>query len=220
MLRRVAEIADARGVEELWLWEDCFDQGAIASAACALAWTERLRVGIGLLPVPLRNPVLTAMEIATLERTFPHRVHVALGHGMSGWMRQAGSLVRSPMTLLREYTQAVRSMLDGEEVTTSGRYLQLQNARLTWPPSDRFPLHLGAIGPKTIALAGELADGIVLTAGTTPAGVRQTRNLYSSARGDRAGRITVYLMTITGTDARPRFEAEARAFGLDSSADV
>ncbi len=33
MLRRVAEIADASGVEELWLWEDCFDQGAIASAA-------------------------------------------------------------------------------------------------------------------------------------------------------------------------------------------
>ena len=40
------------------------------------------------------------------------------------------------MTLLREYTQAVRSMLDRKEVTTSGRYLQLQNARLTWPPFE------------------------------------------------------------------------------------
>ena len=60
----------------------------------------------------------------------------------------------------------------------------------------------------------------MLPAGTTPAGVQRTRNLYNSARGNRAGRITVYLMTITGTDARARFEAEARALGLDSSADV
>jgi alkanesulfonate monooxygenase SsuD/methylene tetrahydromethanopterin reductase-like flavin-dependent oxidoreductase (luciferase family) len=220
MLRRAVETADASGIEELWLWEDCFDQGAIASAACALAWTERLRVGIGVLPVPLRNPVLTAMEIATLERTFPHRVHVALGHGMSGWMRQAGSLVSSPMTLLREYVEALRAMLDGKVVTTTGRYLQLQNARLTWPPSDRLPLHLGAIGPKTIALAGELADGIVLPAGTTPAEVRRVREIYDAARGGRKGRITMYLMTITGPDSRQRFEAEARAFGLDPSADV
>ena len=54
-LRSVAEAADAAGLEELWLWEDCFRESGVATAAAALAWTDRLRVGIGLLPVPLRN---------------------------------------------------------------------------------------------------------------------------------------------------------------------
>jgi alkanesulfonate monooxygenase SsuD/methylene tetrahydromethanopterin reductase-like flavin-dependent oxidoreductase (luciferase family) len=54
-LREVARAADTAGLDELWLWEDCFFESGIASAAAALAWTERVRVGIGLLPVPLRN---------------------------------------------------------------------------------------------------------------------------------------------------------------------
>src|SRR4051794_8085713 len=54
-LRSIALAADQAGLEELWLWEDCFLQGALTGAAAALAWTETLRVGIGLVPVPLRN---------------------------------------------------------------------------------------------------------------------------------------------------------------------
>jgi alkanesulfonate monooxygenase SsuD/methylene tetrahydromethanopterin reductase-like flavin-dependent oxidoreductase (luciferase family) len=54
-LRAVAVAAEDAGLGQLWLWEDCFWESGIASAAAVLAWTERLRVGIGLLPVPLRN---------------------------------------------------------------------------------------------------------------------------------------------------------------------
>lgn len=68
--REVVQCADQAGLDELWLWEDCFLQGGIASAAAALAWTERLVVGIGVLPVPLRNVALTAMELAALAVCF------------------------------------------------------------------------------------------------------------------------------------------------------
>ena len=87
-LRAVAEAADASGVDELWLWEDCFLEGGLTTAAAALAWSERITVGIGLLPVPLRNPALAAMEIATLARLFPGRLTVALtGLAVSGRAR-------------------------------------------------------------------------------------------------------------------------------------
>ena len=122
-LRSVAESAEAAGVAQLWLWEDSFFEGGIASAAAALAWTSRLQVGIGLLPVPLRNPALTAMEIATVTRLFPDRFLPGLGHGVLEWMAQAGAAVASPMTLLREYTAAVRALLAGERVSTAGRYV-------------------------------------------------------------------------------------------------
>ncbi|CAM5500397.1 LLM class flavin-dependent oxidoreductase OS=Streptomyces alboniger OX=132473 GN=CP975_32530 PE=4 SV=1 [Streptomyces alboniger] len=90
-LRSVARLADDVGLEELWLWEDCFREGGISAAAAALAWTERVRIGIGLLPVPLRNVTVTAMEATTLHRMFPDRAVLALGHGVQDWMGQAGA---------------------------------------------------------------------------------------------------------------------------------
>ncbi len=135
-LRAVALAAEAAGVEELWLWEDCFLEGGLTAAAAALAWTERLRVGVGLLPVPLRNPALAAMEIATLARLFPGRFVPGLGHGVLDWMAQVGAAVASPMALLREYTAAVRDLLHGRTVDVDGRFVRLHGVALDWPPAS------------------------------------------------------------------------------------
>src|SRR3712207_9535072 len=99
-LRSLARAADAAGLDELWLWEDCFKETAVASAAAALAWTERITVAITLMPVPLRNPALCAIEVATLSGMFPGRLIAGLGHGVQEWMGQAGARGESPLTLL------------------------------------------------------------------------------------------------------------------------
>ncbi len=171
-LRSVALAADRYGLEQLWVWEDCFKESGIAAAAAVLAWTEQLTVGIGLLPVPLRNVALTAMEIATVERLFPGRLVPGVGHGVLEWMAQVGARAESPMTLLREYTTALRSLLHGETVTTSGRYVQLDGVALDWPPTSAPPLLVGAVRERTVALAGELGDGVILTGETTPEALR------------------------------------------------
>ena len=180
-LRAVVVHAEAAGVAELWLWEDCFLEGGLTTAAAALAWSERLVVGVGLLPVPLRNPALAAMEIATLARMFPERLVVALGHGVQDWMAQVGAAVESPMTLLREHTTAVRSLLAGGTVAASGRYVQLDRVALDWPPPAPPRLLIGGRGPRTITLAGEVADGVLLDAITDPDVVRRARTLVGHA---------------------------------------
>lgn len=163
-LREVVQVAEAAGIAELWLWEDCFREGGLTAAAAALAWSAELKVGIGLLPVPLRNPALAAMEIATLARMFPGRFLPGLGHGVLDWMAQVGAGVPSPMTLLREHTTAVRQLLHGEKVTTGGRFVHLDGVALDWPPAQPPLLLIGARGPKTLRLAGEVADGVLLDA--------------------------------------------------------
>ncbi|MEI6360709.1 MAG: LLM class flavin-dependent oxidoreductase [Actinomycetes bacterium] len=160
--------AEACGLREVWLWEDCFLESGIATAAAALAMSDDLVVGIGLLPTPLRNVALAAMEIATLERLFPGRIRIALGHGVQPWMEQAGARAESPMTLMREYITALRALLSGESVSVSGRYVQLSDVQLGWAPSTPPPLLIGATGPRTLRLAGDLADGVVLDSVTSP----------------------------------------------------
>jgi alkanesulfonate monooxygenase SsuD/methylene tetrahydromethanopterin reductase-like flavin-dependent oxidoreductase (luciferase family) len=190
-LREVARAAEDEGLDELWLWEDCFWGGGIATAAAVLAWTTRLRVGIGVLPVPLRNVALTAMETATLHRLFPGRVTVGVGHGVQDWMGQVGARPESPVTLLREYIEALCALLRGDRVTTHGRYVQLDDVQLGWPPAAApaaAPAVLAAArGPRTLRLSGEVADGSILDQVTTLEHFRSARESIDAGRA-AAGR--------------------------------
>ena len=136
-LHSVARAAEEAGLDELWVWEDCFKESAIASATAALAWTSRLTVGIGLMPAPLRNVAVCAMEVAMLARMFPGRLIAGVGHGVQDWMAQVGARVGSPLTLLEEYAGALRRLLDGDRVSVSGRYVNLDAVALNWPPDAR-----------------------------------------------------------------------------------
>jgi alkanesulfonate monooxygenase SsuD/methylene tetrahydromethanopterin reductase-like flavin-dependent oxidoreductase (luciferase family) len=219
-LRGVARAADAAGLDELWLWEDCFREGGVATQAAALAWTEHVRVGIGVLPVPLRNAALTAMEVSSLHRMFPGRPIVGIGHGVQDWMAQVGAKPASPMALFREYATALRALLAGERVTVDGRYVQLTDVALDWPPpSDSLPLaiHAAATGPRSLRLAGEVADGTILTGGSTPADVRRAVELAAEGRA-AAGRsdahlVTVYLPAVFGPHGAERLRADAAYYG-------
>jgi 5,10-methylenetetrahydromethanopterin reductase len=204
-LREFVASADAGGLDDVWLWEDCFLAGSLASAAAALAWSGSLRIGVGLMPVPFRNPALAAMEVAALARLFPGRFVPAAGHGVLSWMDQVGARVPSPMTLLREWVTAVRSLLHGQTVTVSGQYVRLDGVALDWPPSAVPPLLVGARKPKTLALAGEIADGLVLDVDISPGGVRKA---VAAAGAVRPHEVVVYLPSAGGPGARERIDAD------------
>jgi len=203
-LRSFVTAADAAGLDDVWLWEDCFLEGGLTAASAALAWTDSIRVGLGLMPVPFRNPALAAMELATLGRLFPGRFVPAAGHGVQAWMEQVGARAASPMTLLRAWATAVRSLLRGETVTTSGDYVNLDAVALDWPPDTVPPLLVGARGPKTVAFAGSGADGLVLDVPITPDGVRAA---VAQAAAPGPHEVVVYLLAGL---AREPLEAELR----------
>ncbi|WP_280266590.1 LLM class flavin-dependent oxidoreductase [Nocardia wallacei] len=219
-LREVAHAAEHSGLEELWLWEDCFFGGGISSVATALASTERLRVGIGVLPVPLRNVAATAMEIATLERLFPGRAVWCVGHGVQDWMGQIGARVESPVTLLREYVDALRGLLAGERLTVEGRYVRLADVALDWPPAQAPDIISAATGPRTLRLVGEIADGAILTSGTSAAALRRAITLLREGRAAAsrpgAGRVLANLSTATGPDALERLRTDMVRTGRES----
>jgi len=211
-----ARAAEDAGLESLWVWEDCFRSSAFAVASAALAWTERLQIGIGIAPMPLRNVAATAMEIASIERMFPGRVLPGVGHGVLPWMAQVGARAASPLTLMREYVPALRSLLAGEQVTVDGRYVTLEQVRLDWPPAEPPRVYAAAEGPKTLALAGEVADAVLLDMKHTVDEVAQAVQTIRAAGRDP--HVAAYVVAAFGEDAASRavaFFGDGPADGID-----
>jgi 5,10-methylenetetrahydromethanopterin reductase len=188
-LRDRARRVEAAGFDELWLWEDCFFAGGIAAASTALAATERVRVGIGIVPAPVRNPVFLAMEIAGLERLYPGRVLPGIGHGVREWMRQIGAEPRSQLGLIEETLLAVRALLAGEEVTVEGDYVRLDAVKLDHPPAPPPPVSAGVRRPKSLAVSGRAADGTILA---DPAPVEYVEWALGQIAAARPHRLTTY----------------------------
>jgi len=218
-LVHLARTVEAAGLDELWVWEDCFKQSGIASAAVALASTGRIRVGIGLMPTPLRNVALTAMEVATLARQFPGRLLPGIGHGVQEWMAQVGVRPRSPLTLLEEYATALRSLLAGERVTADGTYVHLDGVQLDWPPTTPPPLFVGGTGPRSIDLAARVGDGYLSPNAWTDAQIADVSERVTAVRG--IGHPFVFSeIAATGPGARERVDAEVPRWGAEAGVNI
>ena len=116
------------------------------------------------------------------------------------------------MTLLREHTTAVRALLAGETVDVQGRYVALDRVTLDWPPAQPPRLLIGARGPKTVALAGEISDGVLLDTVTDPDVVRRARDAVGGAY------VAAYTPIEPGSspDAPRAWVAELAAAGADA----
>src|SRR5438067_2503739 len=172
---RVADGAgqsEQAGRDEIWVVEDCFYAGGIATAATALAVTSSITVGIGVLPTVARNPSIAAMELAALAELHPGRLIGGLGHGVPSWMRQIGAYPASPLAALEETLVAVRRLLAGDRVTAAGRHVHLDEVELVFPPSSVPPVLAGVRRPKSLAVAGAAADGTILAEPSPPEYVR------------------------------------------------
>lgn len=177
-----ARWAESCGFDDVWLAEDCFFGGAIATASAALAGTERIRVGIGIMPAVARNAAFTAMELATLAYVYPGRLVAGLGHGITAWVQQVGAAPRSALAALDEHLYAVHALLTGEKVTLSGAYVKLSEVRLEHRPATPPPLLAGVRGPKSLAVAGRRADGVILAWPATPTYIAKACAIATEAR--------------------------------------
>lgn len=184
LITRFARELDEAGADRLWVIEDCFFTSGISLAAAALAVTERLQVGTGILPSLARNPAIMAMEFATLAGLAPGRFLPGIGHGVQSWMGQIGVRPSSPLTAFDEVVTSIRRLLAGEEVSVDGRYVHLDKVKLDYPPAVVPPVLGGVQGPKSLQLVGRVCDGVILAEPATPSLIRATNRLTGRPDGD------------------------------------
>ncbi|MEU0193686.1 LLM class flavin-dependent oxidoreductase [Streptomyces afghaniensis] len=196
-----ARDVEALGVDDLWVVEDLGWNGGISAASLALGATERLRVGIGIMPAPLRSPALLAMELATLARVFPGRLVAGIGHGVPEWMASVGVAARSPLALLEETISSVRALLRGERVQLEGREVRLGDIQLVHPPVEPPPVVAGVVRPRSLELSGRVADGTLIAEGHGPHDVESSRALVDKGGASADHALTVLAFCSVGDDA-------------------
>ncbi|WP_037307840.1 LLM class flavin-dependent oxidoreductase [Amycolatopsis orientalis] len=212
----LARRAEQEGLDEVWIVEDCFYAGGIATASAVLAATEKITLGIGIMPAVARNPAIVAMEIAALAELYPGRLIAGFGHGVPSWMRQINAWPKSALAAFEETLTVVRRLLAGERVSFEGKHVRLDEVELEFPPAVPPKLIAGVRGPKSLAAAGRVADGTLLAEPATPEYVRATRDLI----GVEGHSIATYnWLALDGDPERARERARAdvaSAIGPDS----
>lgn len=213
---RAAEL----GYDSLWVAETTGPE-AFSLLGSIGAGQPRLSLGTGVLALQLRTPMLAVMGAATLQAMRPD-VDVMLGVGISSpvvvgsW--HGASYGDRPLAQTREYLTLARECLTGEPVTFDGDFYSCRKFRLGLRLGERTPkLVVGALNARMLALAGELADGVLLNylpASAVPWCVEQVRAAEAAA-GRTPGSCTVYAYVHVGvTDLdSARVPAQKDLFG-------
>jgi 5,10-methylenetetrahydromethanopterin reductase len=175
------EFAEVLGYERAWLYDSpaiCPDVWMVLTR-CAER-TSRIGLGPGVLVPSLRHPMVNAAAIAELAGQAPGRVAVAIGSGFTGRM----ALGKRPMPWreVADYVRCLKALLAGEPWEWDGaviRMLHLPGFGAERPVD--VPILIGADGPKGLAVAAELGDGVFSAAVPQPdaAGVADWRALLS-----------------------------------------
>jgi len=186
LLRAVAKAADHGCSGSLWVASHLFQSDPITSSAIAAGATEALKIALMAVSPFAMHPVHIAMAAATLDQYFPGRVQLCLGVGAPLDLQAAGIEAEHPLPALREAIRVIRALLMGESVQFEGERFMVSGRRLS-SGKRHVPIVLAASRPKMLELAGAEADGVLISAATSPAFVCWTLNRVAEGEA-RSGR--------------------------------
>ena len=180
-------LAEDLGYESAWMTEGHGgDQFAILSA-CAVA-TKRIRLGTAISSVFVRSAPTIAMAAATVDHLSGGRLVLGLGSSHRVQVEgEHGIAFGQAIPRVRDTVDIVRALLRDGVVSHRGRVISLERFDLWFRPlRTEIPIYLAALFPTMLEVAGELAQGVILTWPTLDTGSRVAASVAAGAR--RAGR--------------------------------
>lgn len=162
--------AERAGVDSVWVAE-AWGSDAFTPLAYLAAKTTTIRLATGIAQIGARTPAMLAMTAMSMQNLSDGRFLLGLGSSgpqiMEGWH---GVRFRSPLRAMRETIEIVRMAARGERLSYAGGVYQVplpegqgKPIRSMLAPVD-VPIFIAALGPRNLALTGEIADGWIGTA--------------------------------------------------------
>lgn len=230
---RLARAAEEAGFDVLSVYADLLYQPPLPALLEMAHATSRVRLGAACWNPYTMHPYEIAGQLAALDAVSSGRAYLGLARGT--WLGQVGIDQPAPVGHLREAVGVVRALLTGDPEPFSGKHFRLAaGTRLRYDlPAQVPPVLLGTWGPRTAALAGEVADEVKVGGSANPAMVDVMRG-WTGAGALPAGRsaddvgVVVGAVTVVDTDAaaaRARARREVAMYlavvaGLDPTAGV
>jgi len=216
----LAAAAEAHGFDVVSVFADLLYQPPLPALLEMARATSRVRLGVACLNPYTQHPYEIAGWIAALEAAAPGRAYLGLARG--AWLAAIGVGQTRPLAHLRDTAAIVRALLSGDDSGYEGdAYRLAPGTRLRYPLPARIPpLLIGAWGPQTAALAGEIADEVKVGGTASPAVVRIIRErvavgCQAAHRPVEDVRVVAGAVTVVdedGTAARRRARTEVAQY--------
>jgi 5,10-methylenetetrahydromethanopterin reductase len=192
----LAQLADEIGMESIWMSDHLCFRDSLTTSMALLGSTRRIKVA----PAPLspysRNPIITAMSLATMAEFAPARVIASPGTGNAAALKEAGMESPHPLQTMREYVEILRGFLRGETVNFHGKMFQVNGAKMGFVPSTPIAMYITAVRARMLQLGGEIGEGVLLSGGCSPGYIAQC--VGEIAKGAEKGGKTLKDVDVAG----------------------
>jgi 5,10-methylenetetrahydromethanopterin reductase len=156
--------AEKTGFNYLWITDHFNNRNVYTSLATVAAYTEKIKFGPGVTNPYHIHPVVTAQAVASLNEIAPNRVICGLGVGDKTTLEMVNIEQSKPLATIREATQIIREMCTGKNVQLDGEVFKIAGAKFNFKTTNPIPIFIGAQGPKMLAMAAEIGDGVLINA--------------------------------------------------------
>ncbi len=165
----LARLQEDCGYETFWYADERFFREVYSGLTLVALHTQGIQVGTLVTDPYTRHLALTAMALATLDEVAAGRAILGLGAGVSGFAELQIARHR-PAQAMRETVAIVRGLLRGETVPVQSEVITGGPTHLDFQPvRSQVPIYIASNGPMGLALAGEIADGVVMQGPVAPA---------------------------------------------------
>jgi 5,10-methylenetetrahydromethanopterin reductase len=182
----VARQAEQAGANSLWFAQHMGYREAIVMTAAVAGATKSIKLVPTAITPYLWPSLPITMSLATLDELAPGRIQIAVSVGNLLNLGESGIEAVKPVRVIREYVQNIRTLLSGQAVRNEGEIEKLRGAHMEFAKGLQIPIYVASTGPQVLKLAGQIGDGVLLSAGLTHASTR--RCLEAVDEGARAER--------------------------------
>lgn len=208
----LAVAAEESGFDSIWFAENPFGRGVMpAMVACGLA-TKRIEIGPGVFNPFNRHPSLIAMEMGALDELLSGRSNLGIGTGILSKLAQANIGSAKPIAAMRDTIMIVRELMKGDVVNYEGQVFSGKGLSIEFKaPRPDYPIFMASMGDQSIRLAGELADGVMISNLCTPGFTHRALELIAASDKPRVAAKPLTVMQYAPCVARPD-RVDARNF--------
>ncbi|HBO34218.1 MAG TPA: LLM class flavin-dependent oxidoreductase [Anaerolineaceae bacterium] len=162
----IVKYAEEKGFHSVWQAESRLVRDAIVPMAAYAAVTEKIKVGSAVINNWTRNIGLLASTFLTMDDLAPNRIICGIGAWWDPLAKNVGINRTKPLKAMEETITILRRLLNMENVTFEGEFVQVKGIELDVVHGRReprnVPIYIGATGGKMIEMTGRIADGIVM----------------------------------------------------------